>query len=261
MTTNSLNNECLNDFTIGNGVSGATRQLRVENTNDTASSDAAIETYVEGTSADDTYSRYVISTTNSYAHGIDNTDSQSFNLAYAASAAATPSSTKAIKATTGGELLYPSQPLFKAYSTVAQTNVTGDSTGVQIQFTNEEIDQNSNYDTGTGRFTAPVAGRYFFASSVQLENIGAGHTTGAGFSIYLNGTSIAIASNFYNPAAKRSTTTSTITVHFSSIIELAASDTIRVFGSIGGGAKVVDTPDFTGTPAIHRVFFAGTLLG
>ena len=261
MTTNSLSNECLNDFTI-KGESGSTRKLRVENTNNTAGSEAAIETFVGGTSSDDNYFRYVINTATSYAHGIDNTDSQSFNISYAASALATPSSTKAIKSTTNGALLYPSQPLFKAYCKTGAVNCTGDNTVYFPHFSYEEVDQNNNFDTGTYLFTAPKAGKYLFATSVQINNVNSSHTK-FDMRFYLNGSAVNdIRGGLYlNSARLLDTTNARCTGFMVEMINLAANDTIGIAIVVGTSTKTVGIPDFSATPAIHQVFFAGTLMG
>lgn len=253
MTTNAVNNSVYGDFSVKDGASGSSRVLRIENENDSASSEAAIETQVGGTSADDTYFRYVVSTTNSWSHGIDQTDSQSFNMAYAASATATPSSTKAIKATTDGELLYPSQPIFKAYLSSTASNVTGDGTVYTVAFASEEVDQNSNYNTSTYRFVAPKDGKYLLAYNVMLGGAQAG-TTSTYFYLYKNGSEKLTTYNI--SAAQKRNTSDEFGVNGLVIADLSANDYVDVRGSVSGGSKVVDVQ-----ATDHRTFFGGCLLG
>lgn len=72
---------------------------------------------------------------------------------------------------TAGKVTTPSQPSFDAYRSAAQN-----SGSVAIYDTVTQ-DGGTNYDTGTGRFTAPVAGWYQFNVEVNIfNNTGAGLT-------------------------------------------------------------------------------------
>ena len=223
MANNSLNNECKNDFTITGGVSGSSRILRVENNYNTASSSAVIETQVGGTSADDTYFRYVMSTTSSWALGIDNSDSQSFNLSYAASASATPSSTKSILAMTSGELLYPNQPIFKAYVSSTIYNVTGDGTVYgPIPFDTEKVDQNSNYDNSTNyRFTAPKDGKYLLSFCVIFGDL---DSSNSGTDVYMYKNATDKISAYMFSISQLADSSGEAGVSGVAIVNLAASD-------------------------------------
>jgi len=66
------------------------------------------------------------------------------------------------------------QPAFSAYLSSPVTNVTGDSTLYTVICDTALFDQNSNYNTGTGLFTAPVTGRYQFNISAYWTSVGAG---------------------------------------------------------------------------------------
>jgi hypothetical protein len=58
----------------------------------------------------------------------------------------------------GGQVTTPSQPAFLAYLS-GTWNYVG---GTVVPFAGEQYDTGSNYNTSTYRFTAPVAGTYFF---------------------------------------------------------------------------------------------------
>lgn len=252
MVNNSLNNAVYEDFSVENGASGSSRVLCVENNNDTASSSAAIETQVGGTSADDTYFRYLISTTNSWAHGIDQTDSQSFDIAYNAGATATPSSIKAIKSTTDGELLYPNQPLFAAYRSSSLTNVTGDGTDYTIIYDAEDADQDSNYNTATGTFTAPKEGKYLFSSVIMLDEVSTSHTGGY-FRILVNGVEV---TRYLYDAGAWVNAYDECGLCGTIVIDLAASDTVTTKICVYGYTKTIDLSNTD-----RRTTFGGCLLG
>ncbi len=61
------------------------------------------------------------------------------------------------------------QPAFLAYVTNVITNVTGDGTNYTLIPDTESFDQNSDFNLGTGTFTAPVSGKYAFEFAGQLQ--------------------------------------------------------------------------------------------
>lgn len=76
-----------------------------------------------------------------------------------------------------GSILYPGQPAFTAYVSSTITDVTGDGTVYgPVIFDSELFDQNSDYNTGTGQFVAPVSGRYMFAGALDMRPLTASHT-------------------------------------------------------------------------------------
>ncbi len=62
---------------------------------------------------------------------------------------------------------------FLANKTVATPNVTGDGTQYTVVFDHKFFDLGSNYNSGTGTFTAPTFGIYTFALCIELDNVGA----------------------------------------------------------------------------------------
>jgi hypothetical protein len=76
-----------------------------------------------------------------------------------------------------GRVRLPLNPCFRAYGTPSTAN------GSVIIWSNVLYNIGSNYTQATGRFTAPVAGRYFFAFS----NIGANSATVYRYYARING--------------------------------------------------------------------------
>jgi hypothetical protein len=68
------------------------------------------------------------------------------------------------------------QPCFLAYASADLTNISGDGTAYTVLFNTVVFDQASNYTAGTGTFTAPVTGRYFFNCNFNV-NVGVTTTT------------------------------------------------------------------------------------
>lgn len=80
------------------------------------------------------------------------------------------------KVDSSGRNTNANQPAFVAYlSSSTGNNVTGDGTVYTLICDTTRFDQNSNYNTGTGTFTAPIAGKYYLFVRLLTANIGAAH--------------------------------------------------------------------------------------
>lgn len=91
------------------------------------------------------------------------------------------------------------------------------------------FDTGSNVSLGTGRFTAPVAGFYFFNTYV---NIASNSTTVLGVSFYKNGAQIAQPYNLNFTSANATTS-----MPGGTLLQLAANDYVQVYYySNGAGA-------------------------
>ena len=129
-----------------------------------------------------------------------------------------------------GRVLTPARPAFRARLDGPSSNATG-SQGT-IVFNNEDFDIGSNYNTSDGLFTAPIAVKYqfMFRELAATNSSGAINSAGDTFyaDFYKNGTDNAnivpgareihqqAGGNFY------------VSVSMTSLIQLSASDNIRV---------------------------------
>ena len=68
---------------------------------------------------------------------------------------------------TSGSVLTPNQPAFSAYASGEQTIPV--ATWAQVELNNVRFNTNSNYNTSSFRFTAPVDGNYMFGYTVQFN--------------------------------------------------------------------------------------------
>ncbi len=69
-----------------------------------------------------------------------------------------------------GAVTMPSQPAFLVQLSADMTNVAT-STWTTLEASTEIFDQNSDYNTSTYTFTAPVTGKYQFNAMVRLEQV------------------------------------------------------------------------------------------
>ncbi len=130
-----------------------------------------------------------------------------------------------------GRILASGQPMFKV-GTATQSNVTGDGTGLNVPWS-EITDQGSCFVTS--RFTAPVAGKYQFNLTIQLQGITAAHSL-AQIRMVINGSDhlVWMGNPYYLSYS------GDLIVSGSVCTAMAASGTAYVNVSVYNGTKVVD---------------------
>ena len=118
-----------------------------------------------------------------------------------------------------GRVTMPYQPCFNALNGSAQSGV------VVVIFDSTNLNVGSGYSTSTNRFTAPVAGNYFFSAFV-LKNSSSTETiiALAKNGTYVTGLSDAGGSNY-------------ISISVSGVVSLAAGDYVEV-QTIGGSSSI-----------------------
>jgi hypothetical protein len=122
-----------------------------------------------------------------------------------------------MRITSGGLVTMPYQPSFYATSTAGETAYTANQV---IVFNTTRHNTGSHYNTSTGRFTAPVAGKYLFTFNCYAYG---GYITGVVLTI--NGSQYTVTD--VQPYANTSAANYSITIGFALVWELAAGDYVE----------------------------------
>jgi hypothetical protein len=143
-----------------------------------------------------------------------------------------------------GRMTTPNQPLFKMTNTSSSGALTG-GVWTKVALNNATFDRNSNCNTSTNRFVAPVAGIYSFSGVVRYNQDSNNISVGATFAV--NGSVVVgAASLFYSNgvAGSRSAYSMTTTTYFS----LNANDYVELYGIVDGtsGATFNDNCSLSG---------------
>lgn len=153
---------------------------------------------------------------------------------------------------TAGVYTNTTQPAFLAYLSGRVLNATGDGTIYTVICDQVKYDQDSNYNAGTGTFTAPVTGKYQFSYGIRISEILSMFTT---YFIALNTTSArwrGTQSNTIFDFGDMFASSSSITVN------MTAGDTAVIQVQVDGGAKTIDIDGGSGTD--NSTWFSGVLL-
>jgi hypothetical protein len=142
-----------------------------------------------------------------------------------------------------------SQPRFSAYLSATANNVTGAGTVYTIIADTELFDIGANYNNGTGIFTAPKTGVYFFEATARLTGMTTAMTFGA---LSIPHTSYTIIMENSRPAV-----TAALMLHVQGIASMTAGQTASVTITVYNGAG--DTADLVGGATLITSF-SGCLL-
>ena len=232
----SIGNSVTGDFTFTTSTAGGSRRTTVTNTDNTSGTSDALQIIsVGGTSAGDPFNRWAVGSTRSYAAGIDNSDTQAFKINTLNSATAGMSSgTNLMRIDNTGNRTLAGNAMCQAYVDTTIADVTGDGTAYTIIFDAESFDIGSNFDTATGIFTTPVAGKYFVSASITLAGLLITHTT----CLLRIDATVNINSTF-NPFVFADAS-GQATYCLSGIVSVGAGVGISVLVQVSNGTKVVD---------------------
>jgi hypothetical protein len=151
-----------------------------------------------------------------------------------------------------GQFKARSQPCFHAYLNSTVSNVTGDGTAYDIVFNAERFDLGSDFNTGTGIFTAPVDGKYLLTFTVRFEGLTILHTR--------NTTTIVTSNWNYelnSQDASARDNLNLLELNGSMIVDMDASDTALIRVASVNSTKVVD---IGGNGTLTITGFSGELL-
>jgi hypothetical protein len=122
------------------------------------------------------------------------------------------------------------------------SNVTGDGTVYTVIFDNVYFDLNSDFNTGTGTFTAPATGIYAFQTQLAITNAGAAHTE-AQLTITVG---VNTYETFLNPFAIQGVGTAA-TMTCTTVAHMTSGDTATVQIEVSGSTKTVGLFSNSGT--------------
>ena len=140
-----------NGGNVGIGTDSPSRQLHLNNASDhgimaITGSTSSLAGVVFGDTADDDVSSIIHNNSGNYLY-------------------LSTSSTEAMRIDSAGIITKPLQPYFHAYRSGDQSGYDSSNTGIAVEYNAEVEDINSDFNTSTGLFTAPVDGTYWFIGS------------------------------------------------------------------------------------------------
>jgi len=199
-------------------------------------------------SSGDSWLQHNINTTGEFRIGIDDGSGDTFNIA--TGSAITSSDPFIIDA--NGHLRLQDQPCFAAKTSSDKTNVTGDGTAYTVIWDTSIFDNNSDFNTGTGTFTAPVTGKYYLIAKGTINcPVGGGDTMEVKI-VTSNRTYTGSAGPLQNQVANYIGGNNWISHTFGVLADMDATDTATVTVTDAGGAK---TDDFEGGSNVRSGFY------
>ena len=183
MATKNAINETSQSLTVTAGnidaisaAAGSTRSLTVGNSDNTdAASMAIIKAYTGGASAGDGVFQ-ASTTTTTWSLGVDNSVTSPTADPFVIAQGTALGTNDCMRITTSGAITKPLQPSFSVFLSGDILNVTGDGTVYTVIWDSEIFDIGSNFSTVTGKFTAPIDGKYWLYTDIYMYSLAAAHT-------------------------------------------------------------------------------------
>jgi hypothetical protein len=129
------------------------------------------------------------------------------------------------------------QPAFNAYKSAVTTNATGDGTQYVVIFDTVIFDQASNYNSGTGLFTAPVTGKYQFNVNLTISTFSSSHTDYTIF--FITNTAFGSPAVYWTNPYISQGAAGFVSASGSALLALTAGQTVSVVAQVQNGAKTV----------------------
>jgi hypothetical protein len=141
----------------------------------------------------------------------------------------TGAGTERMRISSAGYVTAPYQPSFLAYQSASASTTTGPAT---ILFNSVNYNIGSGYNAATGRFTAPIAGRYLFCRNQQSYS-----SSNQEVMFYVNGSQVSDTTSCFSVGSNGNNS--------AIILNLAASDYVTVYQY--SGTSNGDYTNFSGT--------------
>lgn len=139
-------------------------------------------------------------------------------------------------------------PAFSAYLNTTASNVTGDATLYNIAFDTVLFDTTSSFNTGTGRFVCPRAGKYLFSVGIRLNDLTTAWNYVEARWVIDGGTT-----NYFiwlsNAIPTGATSPNFLFISNTVILDLALNQTVGAETTVAGSTKSIDVQGFSTTPA------------
>jgi hypothetical protein len=131
----------------------------------------------------------------------------------------------AVSADSSGRVTTPFQPAF--FAGIGSTTDTTYSLNNFVPFNVTVLNTGNNFNTGTNRFTAPVAGRYFFSWQMfYTDSAGANYTQQTGLNI--NGSYINFSGGDAFVSQVNASASGPICFGASAVVNLSANDVVGI---------------------------------